>query len=64
MLTVQLDHSNILENCIWAVLRSTEMVAFARACTLVKLLISRPMRWLAGQATQLDNWSPFKMGIV
>eukprot|EP00965_Chrysotila_dentata_P253117 6211072-Pleurochrysis_carterae.AAC.1 len=40
------------------------MVAFARACTLIDLLITWPMRWLAGKATQLDNWLPIRMGIV
>eukprot|EP00965_Chrysotila_dentata_P255171 6212125-Pleurochrysis_carterae.AAC.6 len=56
-LIFQLDHSNILEDFIWTVLRSTEMVAFVRVCTLVDVLISRPMRWLAVKATQLDDWS-------
>eukprot|EP00965_Chrysotila_dentata_P031630 1054740-Pleurochrysis_carterae.AAC.3 len=40
------------------------MIAFTRACTLVDLLISRRMRWLASKATQLDEWSPYKMGLV
>eukprot|EP00965_Chrysotila_dentata_P046680 1550182-Pleurochrysis_carterae.AAC.1 len=40
------------------------MIAFARACTLIDLIISRPMRWLAGKAAQLHDWSPFKMGLV
>eukprot|EP00965_Chrysotila_dentata_P136361 4509520-Pleurochrysis_carterae.AAC.1 len=40
------------------------MIAFVRACTLVDILTSRPIRWLAGKATQLDDWSPSKMGRV
>eukprot|EP00965_Chrysotila_dentata_P000754 23551-Pleurochrysis_carterae.AAC.1 len=40
------------------------MVAFTRACKLIDLLIPRPMRWLAGKATLLIEWLPYKMGWV
>jgi len=63
-LVFQLVHSNVLEDFLWTVLRCEEMIAFTRACTLIDLLVSRPLRWLAGKATALTNWSPFKMGLV
>lgn len=56
------DASNILEQYLWAVLNSLEMVALIRACTLIDLLISRPLRWLAGKSSELHNWSIYKMG--
>eukprot|EP00965_Chrysotila_dentata_P167326 5525174-Pleurochrysis_carterae.AAC.1 len=42
-LSLQLDRSNILEDFMWTVLRSEEMIALARACTLIDLLVSRPL---------------------
>eukprot|EP00965_Chrysotila_dentata_P114505 3784382-Pleurochrysis_carterae.AAC.2 len=31
---------------------------------LLDSIIPRPMRWLAGKATQFHDWSPIKMGLV
>ena len=41
--------------------RSTEYVAMTRANGLIDILISRPLRWLAGNSYQLDNWSPLDL---
>ena len=49
--------TNSLEKFIWRVLSCNEMVATLRVCTLFALLISQPMRWLAGSASQLTDWS-------
>eukprot|EP00965_Chrysotila_dentata_P104344 3445575-Pleurochrysis_carterae.AAC.1 len=61
-LVFQLEHSNILKDFLWTVLRSEEMVALCRTCTLFDLPISRPLRWLAGKAATLLDWSPFEKG--
>ena len=35
-----------------------------RANAVVDLLISHPLRWLAGKAYELDNFSPLSLGTV
>eukprot|EP00965_Chrysotila_dentata_P201492 6180602-Pleurochrysis_carterae.AAC.2 len=60
-LVFQLEHSYILEDFLWTMMRSEETVAFCRACTLFDLLIFRPLRWLACKAATLLDWSAFKM---
>lgn len=50
------NHSNILEDFLYTVLRSTQFVAMARANALVDLRISRSLRWLAGKSPELQNW--------
>ena len=49
---------NKLETYLWRALSCNEMVAHLRVCTLFKLIISEPMRWLAGKASKsLTDWS-------
>ena len=57
-------HSNILETYLWTVLSCTELVALLRALTIFDLVLSRPLRWLAGSSSKLNNWSIFSMGLV
>ena len=49
--------NNILEKFLWRTLRSNEITALLRVCTLFKLIVTDPMRWLTGKAHKLDNWS-------
>jgi hypothetical protein len=49
---------NKLETYMWRALSCNEMVGHLRVCTLFKLIISEPMRWLAGKASKsLTEWS-------
>ena len=56
-------HANVLEDCIFAILSSLEMIASIRAHAIITLLIIYPMRFLAGTKT-LDDWSPYSMAGV
>ena len=49
--------NNLLEKFLWRALRSNEMVALLRVCTLFKLVIFDAMRWLTGKAHKLNDWS-------
>ena len=55
------DHSNILEDFLYMAYRSTEYIAMTRTNGLIDILVSRPLRWLAGNSYKLDNWSPLDM---
>jgi hypothetical protein len=55
------DHSNILEDFLYVSFRSAQYIAMTRANGLIDILISRPLRWLAGNSYLLDNWSPLDM---
>lgn len=55
-------HSNILEDFLYVTFRSLQYVAMVRANAIIDVLISRPLRWLSGKSSQLQNWSPFLMG--
>lgn len=55
-------HQNILEDFLYVTFRSTQYIAMIRANALVDILISRPLRWLAGKSSELQNWSPYSMG--
>lgn len=57
-------NKNILEDFLYVTFTSTQYVAMARANAIVDILISRPMRWLSGKSSKLDNWSPRSMGEV
>lgn len=57
-------HQNILQDFLYVTFRSLQYVAMTRANAIVDLLISRPMRWLSGNSTLLDGWSPYSMGRV
>ena len=50
---------NKLETFLWRALSCNEMVAhLVRVCTLFKIVISEPMRWLSGKASKsLTDWS-------
>ena len=56
------DHSNLLESYLWHVLGCSEVVALLRIFSLYDLLLSRPLRWLAGKSSTLHEWSIYKMG--
>ena len=58
------DHSNVLEDFLYITLSALEYVAMLRANAVVDMLISRPLRWLAGKAYMLDNFSPLSLGTV
>lgn len=58
------NHENKLEDFLYTVLRSTQFIAMARANAIIDLLVSRPLRWLAGKSTVLQGWSPYKMNGV
>jgi hypothetical protein len=45
-------------------LSAKEYIAMLRANSIVDLLISRPLRFLAGSAYKLDNFSPLSLGTV
>ena len=47
---------NNLETFLYSVLRCNEMVALLRVLTLFDLVWSRPMRFLNGAASKLDDW--------
>jgi hypothetical protein len=58
------DHSNILEDFLYVSLSSIEYIAMCRANAIIDLLISRPLRWLSGNAYKLDNFSPLDLRIA
>ena len=58
------DHSNILEDFLYMSFRSVEYIAMTRANALIDLLVSRPLRWLSGNAYLLDNFSPLDMRVA
>ena len=64
MLVYSADHSNILEDFLYITLSAKEYIAMLRANSVVDLLISRPLRFLAGSAYKLDNFSPLSLGTV
>ena len=57
---------NILQENLFIVLSSCEMLALARVCAIVYLSICIPTRWLAGNSQKLEkyNWSIRSMGKV
>ena len=56
--------SNILQECLYVLLTSVEMVASARIHSIINLAIVLPMRWLAGKTHTLAafDWSERSMG--
>ena len=48
---------NVLEKFLWRLLRCNEITALLRVCTLWKLIVTDPMRWLTGKAAELKDWS-------
>ena len=57
-------HSNILEDSIYVTHTKVEYVALIRAAAIIDLRIALPMRWIAGNGSKLENWSPFSMSPV
>ena len=55
------DHSNVLEDFLYTSFRSQQYIAMTRANAVIDLVISRPLRWLAGSSYRLPNWSPVSM---
>lgn len=60
----QKENKNILEDFLYVTFTSMQYVAMTRANAIVDVLVSRPMRWLSGKSSQLENWSPRSMGEV
>ena len=60
------DGDNILQENLFIVLSSMEMIAMTRVYAIFHLGISLPMRWLAGNTHRLQNsnWSIRSMGIA
>jgi hypothetical protein len=59
------DHSNVLEDFLYVSFTSLEYVAMTRANALIDVLISRPLRWLAGSSFRLTkDWSPLSLGPI
>eukprot|EP00966_Prymnesium_polylepis_P234411 5422510-Prymnesium_polylepis.2 len=56
--------NNILEDSLYTTLRAEQYIAMARANGLIDLRISRPHRWLAGNSSRLQDWSPIWMNWV
>ena len=50
-------HENRLEKFLYRVMSCNEMTALLRTCTLFKLAIFEPMRWLTGKAGVMEDWS-------
>ena len=40
--------------------KTLQFVAMSRGNAIIKLRISKPMRWSAGKAAELHEWSPYK----
>ena len=55
------DHSNILEDFLYYTFRSEQFIAMTRANAVIDLLVSKPLRWLAGSSYMLHKWSPVSM---
>lgn len=60
------DHENILEENLFTVLVSSEMISVARFWAIVHVAIVMPVRWLSGCTHELAeyNWGPRSMGRV
>ena len=57
-------HSNILVDFLYTACRTLQFVAMSRANAIIDLRISKPIRWLAGKAAELQDWSPYKNNMV
>ena len=57
---------NILQENLFVILSSAEMVALSRLCSIIYLSICLPVRWLAGQTHTLQKygWGARSMGRV
>jgi len=57
-------HSNILEDFLYVVLISSDMLAAIRTYALLYVTFITELRYLAGCSHKLKNWSPFSMARV
>ena len=55
---------NILQENLFVILSSCEMVALSRVCSIIYLLVRLPIRWLSGHSRELMryDWSVRSMG--
>ena len=58
------QHQNTLEDYLFVVLTSTDMIAALRAHAALYLGFVTELRFLAGSSHTLDDWSPFSMARV
>ena len=58
--------NNVLQENLFIILSSCEMLALARVCSIIHLSICIPIRWLAGNTHQLQefDWSVRSMGKI
>jgi hypothetical protein len=49
-------HDNILQKCLFIVLRSVEMIAMMRVLSILHIAVCLPTRWLAGNTHQLAEY--------
>ena len=63
---LRIPGDNILQENLFVVLSSSEMIALARVCAIIHLSICLPTRWLAGNSHKLAeyNWSVRSMGRI
>ena len=63
---LEAHNDNILQENLWTVLTSSEMIALSRVMSIVHYKIALPMRWLADNthlmAANGFNWSARSMG--
>ena len=48
--------ASILQQNLFCVLKSSEMISLARLLTILHISITMPMRWLAGKSHELSEW--------
>ena len=48
--------ASILQQNLFCVLKSSEMISLARLLTILHLSVTMPMRWLAGKSHELKEW--------
>jgi hypothetical protein len=58
------DHSNVLEDFLFVVLISSDMLAAIRAHASLYVAFVTELRFLAGCSDKLKDWSPFSMARV
>ena len=49
---------NILQRSLFTVLRSSEMIGLLRVLSIVRIAITLPTRWLAGNTEDLAKYNP------
>ena len=56
--------NNILQENLFVILSSCEMMALSRVCSIIHIAVCLPLRWLAGNSHKLKryDWSVRSMG--